>query len=171
MRYKSFDQFVAEMDRSEEVEKEVVDLGTPDKKDIEETEAEADKVQTNEAEEKPESEETPADEAGETKKEQAEEVEEMVSEILEKCYEKVVKEAKAWETDAHDDHTIENYMCENAALVAGLSAKAIKDCKEEFGVEAYEAALNMVKEAFSKKIEEIKLAESGHAAEEAAEGE
>jgi hypothetical protein len=62
-------------------------------------------------------------------------------------------------------------MCENVALVAGLSAKAIKDCKEEFGVEAYEAALNMVKEAFSKKIEEIKLAESGHAAEEAAEGE
>jgi hypothetical protein len=160
MRYKSFDQFVAEMDRSEEVEKEVVDLGTPDKKDIEETEAEADKVQTNEAEEAPEGEEA-----------KEEEVEEMVSEILEKCYEKVVKEAKAWETDAHDDHTIETYMCENVALVAGLSAKAIKDCKEEFGVEAYEAALNMVKEAFSKKIEEIKLAESGHAAEEAAEGE
>jgi hypothetical protein len=160
MRYKSFDQFVAEMDRSEEVEKEVVDLGTPDKKDIEETEAEADKVQTNEAEEKPEGEET-----------KEEEVEEMVSEILEKCYEKVVKEAKAWETDAHDDHTIETYMSENAALVAGLAAKAIKECKEEFGIEAYEAALNMVKEAFSKKIEEIKLAESGHAAEEAAEGE
>jgi hypothetical protein len=160
MRYKSFDQFVAEMDRSEEVEKEVVDLGTPDKKDIEETEAEADKVQTNEAEEKSEGEET-----------KEEEVEEMVSEILEKCYEKVVKEAKAWETDAHDDHTIETYMSENAALVAGLAAKAIKECKEEFGIEAYEAALNMVKEAFSKKIEEIKLAESGHAAEEAAEGE
>jgi hypothetical protein len=160
MRYKSFDQFVAEMDRSEEVEKEIVDLGTPDKKDIEETEAEADKVQTNEAEEKSEGEET-----------KEEEVEEMVSEILEKCYEKVVKEAKAWETDAHDDHTIETYMSENAALVAGLAAKAIKECKEEFGIEAYEAALNMVKEAFSKKIEEIKLAESGHAAEEAAEGE
>ena len=160
MRYKSFDQFVAEMDRSEEVEKEIIDLGTPDKKDIEETEAEADKVQTNEAEEKSEGEET-----------KEEEVEEMVSEILEKCYEKVVKEAKAWETDAHDDHTIETYMSENAALVAGLAAKAIKECKEEFGVEAYEAALNMVKEAFSKKIEEIKLAESGHAAEEAAEGE
>jgi hypothetical protein len=148
------------MDRSEEVEKEIVDLGTPDKKDIEETEAEADKVQTNEAEEKSEGEET-----------KEEEVEEMVSEILEKCYEKVVKEAKAWETDAHDDHTIETYMSENAALVAGLAAKAIKECKEEFGIEAYEAALNMVKEAFSKKIEEIKLAESGHAAEEAAEGE
>jgi hypothetical protein len=165
MRYKSFDQFVSEMDRSEEVEKEIVDLGTPDKKDIEETEAEADKVQTNEAEEKPEGEEAKEEETKEEK------IEEMVSEMLEKCYEKVVKEAKAWETDAHDDHTIESYMCENAALIAGLSAKAIKECKEEFGVEAYEAALNMVKEAFSKKIEEIKLAESGHAAEEAAEGE
>lgn len=162
MRYKSFDQFVAEMDRSEEVEKEIVDLGEPDPKDIEETEAEADKVQTNEAEETEKSEEA---------EEKAEEVEEAVSEILEKCYEKVIKEAKAWETDAHDDHTVETYMCENAALVAGLSAKCLKDCKEEFGIEAYEAALNMVKEAFSKKIEEIKLAESGHAAEEAAEGE
>jgi hypothetical protein len=156
MRYKSFDQFVSEMDRSEEVEKEIVDLGTPDKKDIEETEVEADKVQTNEAEEKPEGEEA-----------KEEEIEEMVSEMLEKCYEKVVKEAKAWETDAHDDHTIESYMCENAALIAGLSAKAIKECKEEFGVEAYEAALNMVKEAFSKKIEEVKLAEGGYGAEEA----
>lgn len=162
MRYKSFTQFVAEMDRAEEVEKEIVDLGEPDKKDIEETEADADKVQTNEAEEAEKTEET---------EEKTEEVEEMVSEILEKCYEKVVKEAKAWETDAHDDHTVETYMCENAALVAGLSAKCLKDCKEEFGVEAYEAALNMIKEAFSKKIEEIKLAESGHAAEEAAEGE
>lgn len=165
MRYKSFDQFVAEMDRSEEVEKEIVDLGEPDKKDIEETEAEADKVQTNEAEETEKTEEV------EKTEESEEEVEEAVSEILEKCYEKVVKEAKAWETDAHDDHTVETYMCENAALVAGLSAKCLKDCKEEFGIEAYEAALNMVKEAFSKKIEEIKLAESGHAAEEAAEGE
>lgn len=162
MRYKSFDQFVAEMDRSEEVEKEIVDLGEPDPKDVEETEAEADKVQTNEAEEAEKTEES--DEA-------EEEAEEAVSEILEKCYEKVVKEAKAWETDAHDDHTVETYMCENVALVAGLSAKCLKDCKEEFGIEAYEAALNMVKEAFSKKIEEIKLAESGHAAEEAAEGE
>jgi hypothetical protein len=159
MRYKSFDQFVSEMDRSEEIEKDIQALSTPAEMDVEDTEAEADKVQTNEAEEKPESEETPSDEAGETKEEQAEEV----SKVLERCYESVVAEAKAWETDAHDDHTIESYMCENAALVASLAAKACKDCKDEYGEEAYEAALNMIKEAFSNKIEEVKIALSGEA--------
>ena len=147
------------MDRSEEIEKDILDLSTPDEMDVEDTEAEADKVQTNEAEEKPESEETPADEAGETKKEQAEEV----SKQLEKCYESVVAEAKVWETDAHDDHTVESYMCENAALVAGLAAKACKECKDEYGEEAYEAALNMIKEAFANKIEEIKVTMNGEA--------
>lgn len=146
MRYKSFDQFISEMDRAEEIEKEVVDLGNPEEHD----EEEAEKVQANESEEKPES------------TEKAEEiVEKAVSEILTECYEKVTNEAKAWESDAHDDHTIESYMCENAALVAGLAAKSLKECKEEFGLEAYEAALNMMSEAFDKKIQEIKLAESG----------
>jgi hypothetical protein len=77
----------------------------------------------------------------------------------------VTKEAKAWESDAHDEHTIESYMCENAALVAGLAAKSLKECKEEFGLEAYEAALNMISEAFDKKIQEVKLAESGQSPE------
>lgn len=152
MRYKSFDQFVSEMDRSEEIEKDVQAISEPEQKDVEDTEVEADKVQTNEAEE------TPAVEAEETKEE---EKAEKVSQVLEKCYESVVAEAKAWETDAHDDHTIESYMCENAALVAGLAAKACKDCKEEYGEEAYEAALNMIKEAFSNKIEEIKITMNG----------
>ena len=154
MRYKSFDQFVSEMDRSEEIEKDVQAVSKPEQKDVEDTEVEADKVQTNE------SEEAPATETEETKEE--EKVEE-VSQILAKCYESVVTEAKAWETDAHDDHTIEAYMCENAALVAGLAAKACKDCKEEYGEEAYEAALNMIKEAFSNKIEEIKVELNGEA--------
>ena len=154
MRYKSFDQFVSEMERSEEIEKEIQNLSEPEQKDVEETEAEADKVQTNEAEE------TPAPEAEETKEE---EKAEEVSKQLERCYESVIAEAKTWETDAHDDHTIESYMCENAALVAGLAAKACKDCKEEYGEEAYEAALNMIKEAFSNKIEEIKVELNGEA--------
>lgn len=152
MRYKSFDQFVSEMDRSEEIEKDVQDVSEPEQKDVEDTEVEADKVQTNEAEEVP-AEEVPTEET-------KEEVEE-VSKQLEKCYESVVAEAKTWETDAHDDHTIESYMCENVALVAGLAAKACKECKEEYGEEAYEAALNMIKEAFSNKIEEIKVELNG----------
>ncbi len=154
MRYKSFDQFVSEMDRAEEIEKEVVDLGSPEKHD----EEEADKVQANESEEKPSAEE------------KAEEVvEKAVSEILSDCYEKVTLEAKAWESDAHDDHTIESYMCENASLVASLAAKSLKECKEEFGLEAYEAALNMISEAFDKKIQEVKLAESGKSPEDSGE--
>jgi hypothetical protein len=142
MRYKSFDQFISEMDRSEEIEKEVVNLGTPEEHD----EDEAEKVQANESEEKP------------AEAEKAEVVEKAVSEM-------VTKEAKAWESDAHDEHTIESYMCENAALVAGLAAKSLKECKEEFGLEAYEAALNMISEAFDKKIQEVKLAESGQSPE------
>ena len=105
MRYKSFDQFVSEMDRAEEIEKEIVDLGKPE----EHEEEEAEKVQANESEEKPEA------------AEKAEEiVEKAVSEMLTECYEKVTNEAKAWESDAHDDHTIESYMCENAALMRKL---------------------------------------------------
>lgn len=151
MRYKSFDQFVSEMDRSEEIEKEVQDLSEPEQKDVEDTEAEADKVQTNEAEEV----------KGEAPTEVKEEQAETVSKQLEKCYEYVVTEAKVYETDAHDEHTIEGYMCENAALVASLAAKACKNCKEEYGEEAYEAALNMIKEAFCNKIEEIKIELNG----------
>lgn len=149
MRYKSFDQFISEMDRAEEIEKEVVNLGTPEEHD----EDEAEKVQANESEEK------------QAEAEKAEVVEKAVSEILSECYEMVTKEAKAWESDAHDEHTIESYMCENAALVAGLAAKSLKECKEEFGLEAYEAALNMISEAFDKKIQEVKLAESGQSPE------
>jgi len=81
MRYKSFDQFVSEMDRSEEIEKDVQAVSKPEQKDVEDTEVEADKVQTNE------SEEAPATETEETKEE--EKVEE-VSQILAKCYESVV---------------------------------------------------------------------------------
>lgn len=142
-RYKSFDQFISEMDRAEEIENKVVNLGAPEEHD----EEEADKVQANESEEK------------------TEVTEKAVSEILSDCYEKVTKEAKTWESDAHDEHTVESYMMENASLVAGLAAKSLKDCKEEFGLEAYEAALNMISEAFDKKIQEIKLAESGHSPE------
>jgi hypothetical protein len=140
MKYKSYEQFLSEMDRSEEIEKDTVDMGKPE----EHEEEEAETVQANESEDT-----------------NTEEVEEMVSEILEKCYEKVVKEAKKWESDAHDDHTIESYMCENAALVAGLAAKSLKVCKEQFGIEAYESALNMISEAFVNKIEEVKLSDAG----------
>ena len=155
MKFKSFEQFVTEMDRSEEIEKDIKDTGAPVPMDVEDTEAEADEVQTNEAEESPEAGETAEEETKE------EEVKKLVSEILESCYQDVVKEAMEWENDAHDDHTAESYMAENAALVAGLAANALKECKEAYGMEAYESALNTIKEAFSNKIDSIKLQEAG----------
>ena len=43
-KLKSFEQFVAEMDRTEEIEQDVVDAGTADNMEAEEAEAEAEEV-------------------------------------------------------------------------------------------------------------------------------
>lgn len=80
-----------------------------------------------------------------------------VAEMLTEVYESSCKnEAKAYEEDAHDEHTIEAYMKENAALVGALAAKALKEMKEDYTVEAYEAACNEIIEAYSKKVNELK---------------
>lgn len=142
-RLKTFGQYISEMDRAEEIEKEINDMGTPDVKDVEEVEDDAEEVQANESKDYDDDDEmTP------------------VSEMLETCYAKVKEEAKVWESDAHDDHTIETYMIENAALVASLSANTLKEMKEESASEAYEACLNQMVEAYTKKINEMK--ESSH---------
>lgn len=82
--------------------------------------------------------------------------EETVQKILERCYEKVVYEAKAWEADTHDSHTIESYMYENAMLVGQLMTEKLKEMKEEWTTETYEAACEKIKEGFVKKIDEMK---------------
>ena len=94
--------------------------------------------------------------------EEAEEVEETkaVSDMLSEVYEACKYEAKAWEEDAHDEHTVETYMKENAALVGGLAAKCLKEMKEDYSVEAYEAACNEMIEAYSKKVNEMKESDS-----------
>lgn len=79
-----------------------------------------------------------------------------VADLLKECYEAVIKEAKAWEEDAHDEHTVETYMAENASLVASMSANCVKEMKEDMASEAYEACLNKMSEAFTKKINECK---------------
>jgi hypothetical protein len=79
-----------------------------------------------------------------------------VSEMLEKCYEAMLSEAKMYQEDAHDDHTIETYMIENASLVAGLSSSCLTQMKEDMETEAYEACLNRMSEAYSKKMNEVK---------------
>ena len=88
-----------------------------------------------------------------------EKVEETVSSMLEKVYESCKNEAKVYEDDAHDSHTIESYMCENAALIATLAVGALKEMKEEYSTEAFEAACNKMVESYTTKITELKESE------------
>ena len=108
-------------------------------------------------------------EAEETEEVNAEESNPTVSEMLEKCYEMVKNEAKVWEEDAHDEHTVESYMKENAALVASMSARSLKEMKDESSLEAYEAACNEMIEAYTNKINEMKEVDAVEDAEDAAE--
>jgi hypothetical protein len=146
---KRFEEFVSEMDRAEEIETDVVAKGTPEVKTEEETEKEAEEVQG-------------LDEAGEAiigdDAKKIKEETKPVADMLKSCYEAVIAEAKAWEEDAHDEHTVETYMAENASLVAGMAANCVKEMKEDMASEAYEACLNKMSEAFTKKINESKEA-------------
>lgn len=219
-KLKSFEQYVAEMDRSEEIEDNIVQAGEPEGKDVEEVEDEAEEVQANEAtvvmdamdpkskilakllkkhkvtmevidhdgpSGYPEVELTGArkdleavlasgdgwddadlaeyiEESNKTftvkvkalNEEETEEESIPVSEMLENCYANVKEEAGVWESDAHDDHTIETYMIENAALVASLAANTLKEMKNESSSEAYEACLNQMVESYTKKMSEMK---------------
>lgn len=202
-KLKSFEQFVSEMDRAEEIETTEVELGQPQEKDVEETEEEATEVQEEEAEEVEEVEESQeaeevseacdqcnedpcvceseeaveeSEETEEVEEDRAEEIEQeetelgeprSVAEMLTEMYEGMCKEeAKAYEEDAHDEHTIESYMKENAALIAALAAKSLKEMKEDYAVEAYEAACNEMIESYTKKMNEMKEMDSAVGAEE-----
>jgi hypothetical protein len=101
-------------------------------------------------------------EESEETEEVAEEEEETkaVSDMLSEVYEACKNEAKAWESDAHDEHTVETYMKENAALVGALAAKSLKEMKEDYSVEAYESACNEMIEAYTKKVNEMKESDS-----------
>lgn len=218
-KLKTFEQYVSEMDRAEEIEKEIVDLGTPEEESAEDADkvqspeqeaneandvtgteadelkndlndktpevidadgkkyakaedrAEDDSAEVNadlkdqaegedigkevsEAEEKEEVEESSEEEDAEKKSK--DEPKRPVSEILKECYGMMKEEAAAWANDEHDEHTIETYMTENAALIGGFAANTLKEMKEDYALEAYEAACNQIKEAFCKKVDECK---------------
>ena len=216
-KLKTFEQFVSEMDRAEEIEKDIVDQGTPE----EHAEDDADKVQSpeqqaNEAEdvvgteadklngktkdvsgkiefddkkvntdtqdlgkevekeikdtpkddeigkevnEEEEKEETPAEEEAEKKSsDEPAPAPKTVAEILKESCVRMKEEAKVWEEDEHDEHTIETYMAENAALIGSFVANTLKEMKEDYALEAYEAACNSMKESFCKKVDEVKEA-------------
>jgi len=78
-----------------------------------------------------------------------------VADKLNECYTEAIEEAKEWADDVHDNHTVVSYMEENAALVAALAVKALKECKDHTP-EQLEGALNTLKDSYSKKIEEMK---------------
>ena len=130
-----------------------------DEDDDEEAEEEADEegseevdAEEGEVEEAPEAEAAPAEPATETMT-----VEQMFSE----GYGKVKEAACAYEKDEYQDHTLEMYMKENAALVAALAAGAMEEGygevrETELTQEMYEAMLNEMKEAYTKKIDELK---------------
>jgi len=149
-------------------ETEVVDndCETPeDKSDELEAELEdtVDAAGNEEISEAEETEEVAEEEAEEVAEEETEEVAEeaaKVSDLLQEVYESCKNEAKAWADDAHDEHTVETYMKENAALVGALAAKTLKEMKEDYSVEAYEAACNEMIEAYSKKVNEMKESDS-----------
>jgi len=143
--FKSFEQFVSEKDRETEIEQDGIKQGTPDTKGHEEVDDEAEEVQAGDQDQNVE------------ESEEVEESSKTVAEMLTEVYESSCKnEAKAYEEDAHDEHTVETYMKENAALVGALAATALKEMKEDYTVEAYEAACNEMIEAYSKKVNELK---------------
>jgi hypothetical protein len=83
-----------------------------------------------------------------------------VAEMLKEVYEAAHNEAKAYEGDDYQEHTVESYMKEMAALNAGMMAEMYEaSCnevkEEEMTVEMYEAACNSMKEAYAKKMDEM----------------
>lgn len=144
---KSFEIFVNEMDRAEEIETKLSKEAEPEEKTAEEAEEEAASVQVQEAEGV-----TPIG----IKEPNANKNNIPVYGMLEKCYEAVMGEAKEWSEDAHDDHTIETYMAENAALVAKLAVNTLTEMKGDMETEAFEACLNRMSESYAKKINEMK---------------
>ena len=81
--------------------------------------------------------------------------------MLVEAHHKVKEAAMAYEKDEYQDHTLEMYMKENAALIATLAAQAMEEgygeVKEtDLTQEMYEAVCNEMKEAYAKKIDELK---------------
>ena len=129
-----------------------------DEDDDEEAEEEADEegseeVDTEEGEvEAPEAEAAPAEPTSETM---------TLEQMLSESYSKVKEAACAYENDEYQDHTLEMYMKENAALIATLAAGAMEEAygevkETELTQEMYEAHCNEMKEAYAKKIDELK---------------
>jgi len=120
-----------------------------DSDDDDDDDSEEDDSDDDEVEEAPEAEAAPA-EAPAT-----------VEEMLTEAHHKVKEAACAYEKDEYQDHTLEMYMKENAALIATLAATAMEEGysevrETELTQEMCEAMLNEIKDAYAKKIDELK---------------
>ena len=149
-------------DEDDDEEDDDDDEEEDEESDEEESEEE---VEAEDGEEEAEVEEAPEEEgeeeAPEAEAEAPAEAPATVEEMLIEGYSKVKEAACAYEKDEYQDHTLEMYMKENAALVATLAAKAMEEgygeVKEtELTQEMYEAHCNEMKEAYAKKIDELK---------------
>ena len=81
--------------------------------------------------------------------------------MMTEMYEAACSEAVAYENDDYEEHTVESYMKENAALAAALATKAMESAceqvkEEEMTVETYEAMCESMKESYAKKMDEMK---------------
>lgn len=143
-------------DEDDDEEDDDDDEEEDEESDEEESEEEVEAEDGEEGEEEAEVEEAPEAEA-----EAPAEAPATVEEMLIEGYSKVKEAACAYEKDEYQDHTLEMYMKENAALVATLAAKAMEEgygeVKEtELTQEMYEAHCNEMKEAYAKKMDELK---------------
>ena len=163
----SFEEYFTKASAPQVEETELEDLENKEQETEEEESPEPKEEDKDESEEE-ESEEEDDDDEDESEEEDDDDEEEdeaTVSELLKKCYESACKEAIAYEGDDYAEHTIESYLKENAALCASLGADALEKAhtkvrESELTVEMYEAACNQMKEAFIKKIDEVKEAYS-----------
>lgn len=165
-RILSFEQYVQEADRTEEIEKDIVKMGEVEdlEDEVEESPEEVEVAEEADEEEVEESEDEESEEEVEESEEEEATVEtKMVADMMHEMYETAHKEAMAYESDDYEEHTIESYMKENAALAAALATKAMESaCTElregDLTLEMYEAACESMKESYSKKIDEMKEA-------------
>ena len=116
---------------------------------------ESDEDEDDEDEDDEDEDDEDEDEEGEDDAEEAKEEPRLVTDILHEAFGMIKNEAKVWEEDAHDTHTVESYLNENAALLASLACNTLTEMKKDITLEQYEAACNGLKEAYSKKISEM----------------
>lgn len=85
-----------------------------------------------------------------------------MTEMLKEVYESACNEAIAYESDDNEEHTVEEYLKEMAAVNAGMMAemyeKAYNEAKEEkLTKEAFESMCKEMKESYAKKLDESLL--------------